>query len=66
MSTTTDINVHKYLKSKQLGDPITIQQGGEDPERVTLLRRGRKNLRVKKEEGDPFLVGLEEVVIETA
>jgi hypothetical protein len=64
MASATDINIHKYLKSKQLGDNITIQQGGDDPERVVLLRRGRKNLRVQRSGGEAFLVGLEDVKLE--
>jgi len=54
-----------FLRDKDLGDDIVIQQMGEDPETVELVRRGRQKIRVSREtEEASFLVDIDDVVVE--
>jgi hypothetical protein len=61
------LNIHRYLRGIQLGEKIRIEVGGNDPETVILVRRGRQNIRVRREgdeEDNTFLVELNDVLPE--
>lgn len=64
MSIKSVLDKFQYLRPKNLGEIIYIQEYGEEPEPVELIRKGRQNVRVKRMgEREPFLVDIDKVVI---
>ena len=57
-----NLEVFSYLKELELGEEITISVYGT-PEKVLLIRRGRQNVRIERENGDRDMIPLGDVVL---
>lgn len=57
------LQVFQYIKDTPLGNPIRIRKDVTETEVVKLLRRGRQQVRVEREDGSAMLVHLSDVLV---
>lgn len=57
-----NLEVFSYLKELELGEEILVSFYGTS-EKVLLIRRGRQNVRIERENGDREMIPLGDVVL---